>query len=74
MNALCPHRMTGLCDDPRIYNGCEHAILHDPYPCAGATCVTRQGTCRRTDYIVTCKQLTKKRVSLFSKFGFDTYH
>lgn len=58
---VCPHRITGHCEDEKSYKKCGHGFLHKPIPCSGATCGTRTGVCQYTDYYVKCTSLHGKR-------------
>ena len=63
---ICPHRLTGLCDNKEFYNICGHGKFHKPVEQHGFTCARANGVCIYTDLIVECTSVSNKRKEQFT--------
>lgn len=59
---ICPHRLTGMCRDPKHYQECGHGELHEPVKANGFHCTNADGSCCYTNYSVRCVWLAPKRI------------
>ena len=60
VNSICPHRLTGLCDNKEVQITCGHSKFHNPKS-HGFTCHIGPGVCNSTDLRVICVSVTDER-------------